>query len=560
MAPDRPRHASPSGIAWWRRAVVYEVYIRSFADADGDGNGDIAGIRSRLPYLRDLGVDAIWITPWYPSPMADGGYDVADYLGIDPLFGTLDGALGLIDAAHATGLRVILDIVPNHTSSAHPWFVEALAADPGSPARARFVFRDGLGPDGGVPPTDRMSIFGGPAWTRVRDARGRPGQWYLHQFDPGQPDLDWRSPEVREAFEAILRTWFERGVDGFRIDVASGLVKDHEGQGLIAPRPPDPATGAWVSDDDPLMNQPGVHDIYRAWRRIADAQDPPRILLGEVHAPSTAAVASYLRADELHGAFNFEFLRCPWEASRLRAVIDETVATHAVVGAAPTWVLSNHDEIRHLTRYGRASTGIGDRRVQERMPSDLALGTRRARAAALLLLALPGSAYLYQGEELGLPEVSDLPEVALRDPTWERSGHAMRGRDGCRVPIPWSGTGVPFGFGPPGTDPWLPQPGTWAALSVEAESADPASMLSLYRAALAIRRRHPGLAGETVRWLPAPGGALVCERGEGFACAVNLSASRLRLPAGAKVLLRSDADAAEGADLPPDAAAWLEVP
>ncbi len=557
MVSDRRPDLPADTDRWWRRAVVYEVYIRSFADGDGDGVGDIEGLRARLPHLHDLGVDALWITPWYPSPMADGGYDVADYLGIDPLFGTLGDGERLISEAHELGLRVILDIVPNHTSSAHPWFGEALASAPGSVARGRYVFRDGLGPGGDTPPTAWQSIFGGPAWTRTRDPDGRPGQWYLHMFAPEQPDLEWASPAVRAAFEAILRAWFARGVDGFRIDVASGLVKDHDRP--AAPSAPDVAAGAYVAVDDPMVNQPGVHEIYRTWRRIANSQSPPRILLGEVHAPTSEDVARYLRSDELHGAFNFQFLRGSWDAARLRTVIDLTIATHAPVAAAPTWVLSNHDEIRHVTRLGRTSTGIGDRRIDERLPSDLALGTRRARAAALLLLGLPGSAYLYQGEELGLPEVTDLPDAVLQDPTWVRSGHAVRGRDGCRVPIPWSGSAAPFGFGPPGSVPWLPQPAGWERLSVAAERGDPGSMLELYRSALRIRRTHPGLAGEGFRWMEGPAGVLLFARDAGLRCAVNLSAAPFPLPAGSTTLLRSDPGARPTDPLPPDAAAWFEA-
>jgi alpha-glucosidase len=542
---------TPASPAWWRRAVVYQVYIRSFADGDGDGIGDIAGIRSRLPYLRDLGIDALWITPWYPSPMTDGGYDVADYRGVDPLFGSIEEADELVREAHEHGLRVILDIVPNHTSSAHPWFVEALAAGPGSAARARYVFRDGRGADGSGPPTGWGSVFGGGAWTRVTEADGRPGQWYLHLFAPEQPDLEWDNPQVRAEFEDVLRTWFDRGVDGFRIDVASGLVKDH-----ASPEPPphQPGVPSYVVAGDPLSDQEGVHEIYRSWRRVAAGYAPPRILLGEVHAASPARVARYLRPDELHGAFNFHFLRSPCEAARLRTVIDETIASHAAVGAAPTWVLSNHDETRHVTRYGRPFTGIRDRLLDDGQPVDEALGTRRARAAVLLLLGLPGSAYLYQGEELGLPEVEDLPEAALRDPVWTRSGHTIRGRDGCRVPVPWSGTAPPFGFGPPGSTPWLPQPPAWAALTAEVQAGDPGSVLELYRAALALRRTHLGLAGEAFTWLPAPDGVLRFEREAGLRCVVNLSAGAISLPPGRVTLIRSDAG--DGDQLPLDASAW----
>jgi alpha-glucosidase len=557
-SPTPPQRVPNADAGWARGGVVYEVYIRSFADADGDGIGDIAGIRSRLSYLHELGVDAVWITPWYPSPQVDGGYDVADYRGIDPAFGTLADAEALFEDAHALGLRVILDIVPNHTSSAHPWFVEALASPPGSAARGRYVFRDGRGASGEAPPTDWLSLFGGRAWTRVREGDGSPGQWYLHMFDPAQPDLEWQNPEVRAEFEDVLRTWFDRGADGLRIDVASALVKDHDRTGPQPP--PDPGTHAYVSARDPLMNQAGVHEIYRAWRRIADAHSPPRVLLGEIHAPTPEGVVAYLGPDELDAAFNFQFLRCPWDADQLRSVIDDTLAAHAAVGAAPTWVLSNHDEIRHVTRYGRVSTGIGDRSSDELMPSDLELGTRRARAGALLMLALPGAVYLYQGEELGLPEVPDLPEAALRDPTWERSGHRIRGRDGCRVPIPWSGARSPYGFGPEGSVPWLPQPPTWGSRSVEAQSGDPTSMFELYRAALAARRSHPGLAGEAFRWLPTPEGVLMFERDEGLRCVVNLGASPFALARDARVVLTSEPAPVEGGVVPIDAAAWFTAP
>ena len=539
---------------WWRTAVVYQIYIRSFADADGDGMGDVAGIRSRLPYLRRLGVDAVWITPWYPSPMRDGGYDVADYTGVDPLFGSVEEAEALFAEAHAAGLRVLLDLVPNHTSTAHPWFSEALSAGPGSAARRRYVFRRGRGAGGAEPPNAWTSIFGGPAWTRVVEPAGQLGEWYLHLFDPGQPDLEWRSPEVRRAFEDVLRTWFGRGADGFRIDVASGLFKDYSLPAM--PPPPDPASGRYVAPDHPTLDRRGLHPLYRRWRAIADAEDPPRVLLGELHVADAGRLARYLRRDELHGAFNFPFLRSPWQADRLRRVIDETFEALAPVGATPSWVLNCHDETRTVTRYGRPHTGIRDRAVDDGQPCDVALGRRRARAAALLQLALPGVANLYQGEELGLPEVEDLPEAALADPVWERSGHTIRGRDGCRVPLPWSGDAAPYGFGPLGSAPWLPQPRVWASLSVAAQESDAGSTLALYRAALQLRRSHPGLAGPGFRWIElGRDDALEFEREAGLRCAVNFGPEPLRLPAGAAVLVRSDGPRAAG-PLPRDAAAW----
>jgi alpha-glucosidase len=539
--------------SWWRRAVVYQVYIRSFADASGDGIGDIAGIRSRLGYLRDLGVDALWVNPWYPSPMVDGGYDVTDYRAIDPLFGTLDDARRLIEEAHAHGLRVLGDIVPNHTSSEHRWFKEALASAPGSAARDRYVFRDGRGARGDEAPNNWPSVFGGRAWTRVASPGGHPAQWYLHLFDPGQPDLNWENAVVRAEFESIVRFWLDLGLDGFRIDVAHGLSKDAA--------LPDLAAGAdpWTpADDHPFWGQDGTHDVYRAWRRIAEARGGDRVFIGEIGPmgpDGQARVARYLRPDELHQAFNFDFLRSPWDALELRSVIDATLAPLAEVGAPATWVLSNHDVVRHLTRYGRAYSGLDIWEPWvERQATDLALGARRARAAALLMLALPGAAYVYQGEELGLWEVEDLPDHVLQDPTWERSGREYRGRDGCRVPIPWSGTAPPFGFGPPGTAPWLPQPAEWGRVAVEVQAGAAGSMLELYRAALRLRRDHPGLAGDDLRWLPSPAGTLLFERAAGLRCAVNLSEAPWELPPATTIILASDAQA--NGVLAPDAAAW----
>lgn len=545
--------AGRGSIDWWRQAVVYQIYIRSFADADGDGIGDIAGIRGRLPYLRDLGVDAIWITPWYPSPMADGGYDVADYCDIDPLFGTLADAEALVREAHDHGLKVLIDLVPNHSSDRHAWFREALAAGRGSAARDRYVFRDGRGPRGDLPPNGWKSGFGGSAWERIAEPDGSPGQWYLHRFDRAQPDLNWESEVVRSDFEAILRFWFDRGIDGFRIDVASALVKDP-----ALPEVPPDREGGGMPEDHPYFDREGVHDIYRSWRRLAGEYSPPRVLLGEIHVATAERLARYLRPDELHGAFNFAFMRTPLDAPALRAVIDETMRTHAAVGASPTWVLSNHDEIRHATRFGRAYTGIRSRPGDELMPTDTALGLRRSRAAIMLALALPGCTYLYGGEELGLPEVEDLPGHLRQDPLWEGTGHEIRGRDGCRVPLPWSGDEPPFGFGPAGSIPWLPQPAGWRDLTAEAEAADPGSMLALYRAALSVRRRVPDFADPALRWLPSPAGTLSFARGERLRCAVNFSRDAMPLPSNRSPLLESVT--AEDDLLAPDAAAWFEVP
>jgi len=517
---------------WWRDAVIYQVYARSFADGNGDGIGDLSGIRQRLPYLRDLGVDAVWITPFYVSPMADGGYDVADYRDVDPLFGTLGDFDALRAEAHRLGLRVIVDVVPNHSSSAHPWFGEALAAAPGSAARDRYIFRPGRGTAGELPPNDWESVFGGPAWTRVTEPDGRPGEWYLHLFAPEQPDLNWNNPVVREEFLDILRFWLDRGVDGFRVDVAHGMVKQPEladagFRGQIKLLGTEPL---------PYFDQDGVHEIHRVWRKVLDSYPGERIGVAEAWVPGSERLAGYVRPDELHQAFNFEFLTTDWDAAALRAVIDRSLAAMSAVGAPTTWVLSNHDVTRHVTRYGTGPTGL-----------------RRARAAALLTLALPGSAYLYQGEELGLPEVTDLPEEVLQDPVWERSGHTERGRDGCRVPMPWEGDEPPYGFGSGGS--WLPMPASWRSLTVAAQSDDPDSVLSLYQRALRIRRTHPALGDGSLEWLPSPEGTLVFRREPGFVCAVNLGDEPVTLPEYGELLCASGS--LSGTTLPGDTAAWF---
>src|SRR5689334_9919249 len=465
-----PSTASPQSDDrhWWRDAVVYQVFVRSFADGNGDGIGDLAGVRSRLPYLSELGVDALWFNPWYPSPLADNGYDVVDYRSIDPDFGTLAEAEELIALARERGIRTIVDVVPNHVSNEHPWFRAALEAGPGSAERSRFWFRRGRGPDGSLPPNGWQSIFGGSAWTRVRD-----GEWYLHLFAPEQPDLNWSHSDVAAEHEDVLRFWFDRGVAGVRIDSAALLVKD-----------PDLSdeTATWSPGAHPYMDRDELHDIYRGWRAIADSYDEPRVLIGELWLPDADRLIRYLRADELHTAFNFDYLSCAWEPPRMRECIDAALTAHAPVDAPTTWVISNHDVTRPVTRYGRDDTAFSFEAKRVGTPTDLARGTRRARAAALLSMALPGSMYVYQGEELGLPEVEDIPDDRRRDPMWLRSGGRDPGRDGCRVPIPWAGDRGPYGFSPDGADPpWLDQPAGWAALTMAAESGDPSSMLALYQ-------------------------------------------------------------------------------
>ncbi|HEY4753437.1 MAG TPA: alpha-amylase family glycosyl hydrolase, partial [Candidatus Limnocylindrales bacterium] len=425
--------AARDGRDWWRTAVIYEVYPRSFADANGDGIGDLAGVRSRLSYLADLGIDAIWFTPWYRSPLSDGGYDVADYRSIDRAFGTLEEAEALIAEAAALGIRTIVDVVPNHVSAEHPWFQAALAAGPGSSERERFWFREGRGPGGDEAPTAWRSNFSGTAWTRTTNPDGTPGDWYLHLFAADQPDLNWDHPDVRREHEDILRFWFDRGVAGIRIDSAALLVKD--------PLLPEIPAGVEAGPGEhPNTDRDELHDIYRSWRAVADSYPEARVLVGEIWLPDVERFALYLRPDELHTAFNFDFLARPWDAAGLRESIDTTLAAHAPVGAPATWLISNHDVTRPVTRFGQADTSFSFARKRRGIPTDLELGRRRARAAALLCAALPGSMYIYQGEELGLEEVQDLPEDQLQDPMFHRSGGVDPGRDGCRVPLPWSGS------------------------------------------------------------------------------------------------------------------------
>ena len=539
-------------LPWWRSAVIYQIYIRSFADSDGDGVGDLPGIRSRLPYLRDLGVDAVWITPFYPSPMADGGYDVADYRGVDPLFGSLDDAEALLREAHDLGLRVIVDIVPNHSSDQHEWFQAAVAAGPGSPERERYVFQTGRGPDGAEPPTDWQSNFGGSAWQRLPD-----GDWYLHLFAPEQPDFNWENSEVVKDFHATLRFWLDRGVDGFRIDVANSLKKDQAFPDLATVDQKILALGE--GPDHPIWDRDDVHEVYRGWRQVMDEYDGDRAFVAEAWVHSPSRLARYVRLDALHTAFNFAFLQAPWEPSELRTVIDECLATTGAVGAPTTWVLSNHDVTRHATRYGRLDSTRGGvteaGRAGPDTPVDPELGLRRARAAVLLTLALPGSAYLYQGEELGLPEVVDLPEEVLADPIWERSLHTYRGRDGCRVPVPWAKDGPSLGFG--NGSPWLPQPVSWSDLSVEAQAGVGGSTLELYR--LALRLRRETLDGGSMRWDPSPVDALAFRRdavgGGEILVLVNFGPGPLPLPAYDDVLVASGP--LEDGQLPTDTAVWL---
>jgi alpha-glucosidase len=513
---------------WWQDAVVYEVYVRSFADSDGDGLGDHEGIRTRLPYLRDLGVDALWVTPFYPSPMADHGYDVADHCDVDPRFGDLGTFDRLLADAHDLGLRLIVDLVPNHTSSEHPWFREALA-DPTSPARSRYWFRDGRG-DG--PPNNWQSVFGGPAWTLDEAS----GQWYLHLFDSAQPDLDWANRDVHEEFLRILRFWLDRGVDGFRIDVAHALY-------LREDLADDPTVGAAVGlhEDDHrhIWDQDEVLEVYEEWRRLLDTYPGDRMLVGEVFLFDVERVARYVGDTRLHQAFNFTVFRAAWDPDELRDVLESSLA-----GFDPgTWVLSNHDLPRHATRFGGGETG-----------------RRRGLALSALLFALPGSPYLYQGEELGLEE-TPVPDHLREDPVFLRTDGALPGRDGCRTPIPWVGQQAGHGFTT--GRPWLPFGAEASTHAVDVQDADPGSVLRTYRRLLDRRRSLPSDLPRGVTWLPGPSEVLAVRRGP-LVAILNTGARAVTIEVdGATDLLESSAPGAALdagiVTVPSDATAWVWV-
>jgi len=490
---------------WWRQAAVYQIYPRSFADANGDGLGDIPGITSKADYLQELSIDAVWLSPFYPSALADGGYDVADYRDVDPRLGTLSDFDAMLGALHSRGIRVVVDIVPNHTSDQHAWFQEALAAGRGSAARERYIFREGSGPDGALPPTDWIAAFGGSSWEQVSN-----GQWYLHSFAIEQPDLNWSNPEVRADFVRTLRFWSDRGVDGFRIDVAHMLTKD-----LTDPLPSQAELDALPRDGThPLVDRDDVHEIYAEWRQVFNSYDPPRTAVAEAWVDK-ARVPLYASPTGLGQAFNFDLLEADFDAGQFETVVRDNLTLAAASGSSSTWVLSNHDVVRHATRYGlphpeRDDAGQAIRKhgadwvVSGGLSPvlDRSAGERRASAATLFMLGLPGSSYLYQGEELGLHEVAEIPAAERQDPTFSRSGGTDLGRDGCRVPLPWehaNDSGSAFGFGSGGSH--LPQPAWFADYTVAGQTVDPASSLVLYRRALALRRILQ--TSEQLEWIPS---------------------------------------------------------
>jgi alpha-glucosidase len=481
-------------------------------------------------------------------------------MDIEPDYGTLDDAKHLIKEAHDLGIRVIVDIVPNHSSDQHPWFQEALAAEPGSPARERYIFRDGKGPNGDLPPNNWNAVFGGPAWHRITEKDGKPGQWFLHLFAIEQPDFNWENPEVREYFEGVLKFWLDIGVDGFRIDVAHGMIK---ADGLPdTPEKDSPEMLAAVSM--PFWDQDGVHEIYRSWRKILDSYSGDRMAVAEAWVSPASRIARYLRHDELANSFNFDFLTSPWDVVTLRERIDSSLAAIKEVGAPASWVFNNHDVVRSVDRFALGLTpGSGETTLDRQgdpAKLDLNLGIKRARAGALLMLALPGGAYIYQGEELALPEVRDIPENRLTDPRWRMSNFTDRGRDGCRVPLPWKNDADgAFGFSSnaklPPHEAWLPQSNWWGSFSVESQEKNSDSTLHLYRKALAIRASEEGLGDGPMSWIDLGKDLLAFTRPGNFLCVVNFG-DEISLPSGEVLLSSAPLDKGR---LPRDTAVWIRT-
>jgi len=551
-------HLSRAGAEWWRSGTIYQIYPRSFADANGDGMGDLAGITSRLESLSSLGIDAIWLSPFYTSPQKDAGYDVADYCNVDSLFGTLADFDLMLNRAHQLGLKVLIDLVPNHTSDKHKWFHAAINAAPESREREFYHFKDGRGENGELPPNNWLSLFGGPAWTRLIEKDGTPGQWYLHLFDSSQPDLNWANPEVQTAFEDILRFWLDRGVDGFRVDQPHAMAKaaglpDHPdveraGAGFIEGEPSPPM---WFQEE--------VHPIFRRWRKILDGYPGDRAMCGEAYVLPLSFMAKWVRPDEFHQTFNFRFLNAGWQPKALFDTINESFEAFDGVGAPSTWVLSNHDILLHASRfggdYGKAtdSDGVGPDAPQPNRE----LGLTKARAATMFMFGLPGASYLYQGEELGLPEHTTLAAEFRQDPTFARTDGNRVGRDGCRVPLPWqAGLGAANGFNTTGKS-WLPQPEIYRDYSRDQQDGVAGSTLELYKSALRIRRELK-LGEGSFAWLPQyTNDRALGYRNGNILVIHNFGTDALPLPAG-EVILRS-IFAGDAAHIAANETVWVKL-
>lgn len=548
MSNTRSRQTKKTTIPWWHSNICYEIFPRSFADANGDGIGDLQGVTQRLPYLAKLGVDSIWLTPFYPSPQADTGYDVSDYCDINPEYGTLEDFDQLLITAHSLGIRMLIDIVPNHTSDQHEWFQKALRSPKGSPEREWYLFRDGKGEHGELPPNNWPSLFGGPAWTQI------PGeqQWYLHMFSPHQPDLNWENPAVHEAFDDILKFWMDRGVDGIRIDAANNLVK---AKGLPDITQPirNPTLGALQG---PMFDQDGVHDIYRHWRKILDTYGD-RLMVAEAFAVRPISrLVNYVRPGELNQAFNFDYQLLRWSPSGYKRVIDEYINAMGTVGAPCTWVTNSHDQVRMTSRLGlieAGSTPMGLDRTTEQ--PDEQLGLDRARALIMLTMLLPGALYLYQGEELGLPNHTTLDPRYRKDPRYFDSDRTQIGRDGCRIPMPWRSDAPAFGFGS-SEKSWLSQPDHYKRYAVNVEEQDPHSTLALYRQLITLRQQYD-LGNGQLLWFDAPRNDILLARNGSLCLFINFGYTPIALPQG-KIIAQSRPGIDKGDVLPGNAAIWIE--
>lgn len=549
-------HQSIKQPKWWQTAVIYQIYPRSFADGDGDGIGDLRGVESRLDSLQALGIDAIWFSPFFKSPQKDAGYDVSDYKSIDPLFGTNEDFDKLLAKAKSLGIRIIVDLVPNHSSDQHELFQKALKAAPGSPERDMYMFRDGKGENGELPPNNWESVFGGQAWSRITEADGSLGQWYLHIFDSSQPDFNWENPKVHEFFEGVLRFWLDKGVDGFRIDVAHGLVK--------APGLPNiTAAQSQTLEHDPnnphpFWGQEGVHDIIRSWRKILDEYDD-RAMCAEAWVLPLSRMAKWVRPDEYHQTFNFGYLETPWAKQPLVKVISDSLEAFGSVGAPSTWVLSNHDVIRHVSRFGVETpppqgSGIGPGMEQP----DEELGQRKGRAATAFMLGIPGGAYLYQGEELGLPEHTTLEGKYRQDPTFSRTNGERVGRDGCRVPLPWEADGgLSFGFNSTGKS-WLPAPATYKKYARDVQEGVAGSTLELYKKLIAERKKLALGSGE-FRWAPEYSSAnSLAYVNNGVVVLSNFGPDLITIPAG-EVIVSTQSSLHAGGQLEANQSAWIKL-
>ena len=531
---------------------MYQVYPRSFFDGNGDSLGDLVGVQSKLPYLKDLGINAIWLSPFYPSPQHDSGYDVADQRDVDPMYGTLIDAQALIESAHELDIKVMVDLVPNHVSVEHPWFVEAISSPPGSKERARFHFVD----SGDVLPNNWVSMFGGPAWTRIVEQDGSLGQWYLHVFDSSQPDLNWTNAEVAADWITTLKFWLDRGVDGFRVDVAHGLAKDMTYADLPDPvgltealrfdlddGSPEAAARRLLIENSGFFDRDELQEIYRTWREVLDSYPGERMAVSEAWVPPHR-VSRYVSPTSLHQIFGFDFLVVTWNAEVMQDTITRAIAAVEVVGAPPTWALSNHDSPRVVTRLGGGRKGLA-----------------RARALALVAHALPGSIYVYQGEELGLPD-APLADSDRQDPVFFRTNGDQMGRDGARVPLPWNGNQPPYGFTESAHSTWLPQPDDWSELTVRSEQDQPSSTLSLYSNSLKLRAQFSG----TTHFIQSEDpNVMIFRREHGIYVAVNTGTSEYVLPdflQTGEVILDSETVQASGDKtevLPPDCARWFRV-